>query len=105
MKRYTPSLCEKAEKLYSEGKYSECLEVALDSHEKAKLDAQEEWQALIKTPPSGLASQTKMWDTTSQKYLGYDEYIKSHNWEDNIPPAPLRIAEKARKKLEKQASI
>ncbi len=99
MKRYSPSLCEKAEKLYSEGKYSECLEVALDAHEKAKLDAQEEWRELIKGPPSKLAGMTKMWDTTTQQNLNYDEYIKCHNWEDDYPPGPLRIAEKARKKL------
>lgn len=102
MKRYFPSLCENAEKLYSKGKYSECLEVALDAHEKAKLDAQEEWRELIKGPPSKLASMTKMWDTTTRQYLNYKDYIKSHNWEDDVPPAPFRIAEKARKKLGKK---
>ncbi|MDO8621521.1 MAG: hypothetical protein Q7R31_04565 [Candidatus Levybacteria bacterium] len=101
-KHYSPSLCALSEKLYSEGKYSECLEVALDAHERAKLDAQEEWRELIKGPPSKLASMTKMWDTTTQQNLKYDEYIKCHNWEDDILPGPLGIAEKARKKLGKK---
>lgn len=100
MKRYSPSLCEDAEKLYSESKYSECLQVALDAHEKATKDARKEWEELLKGAPSELAKLTKMWDTTSQKYLTYDDYIKSHNWKDDIPPAPLRIATKA---LRKQA--
>ena len=101
MGRYYPELCIEAEALYKQGKYEECLKVSLNAHEKAKLDAQDEWQELIKNPPSGLASLTKMWDTTSQRYLGYKEYIKSHYWEDDIPPAPMRLAEKARKKLRK----
>ncbi len=102
MKHYSPFLCTLSEKLYSEGKYSECLEVALGAHERAKIDAQEEWRELIKGPPSKLASMTKMWDTTTQQNLKYDEYIKCHNWEDDIPPGPLVIAEKARKKLGKK---
>ncbi len=102
MKHYSPFLCALSEKLYSEGKYSECLEVSLDAHERAKLDAQEEWRELTKYPPSKLASMTKMWDTTTQQYLKYDEYIKRHNWEDDIPPGPLEIAKKARKKLRKK---
>lgn len=101
MRRYNPELCLEAEVLYKQGKYKECLQVSLDAHEKAKLDAQEEWQELIKKPPSVLASQTKMWDTTSQRYLNYEEYIKSHNWEDDIPPAAMRMVEKARKQLGK----
>ncbi len=99
MNHYSPALCEEAEKLYTEGKYSECLQLALDAHERAGLDAQEKWQELVKNPPSLLASMTKMWDTTTQKYLKYEDYIKSHNWEDDIPSAPLRIAQKAKKKL------
>ncbi len=99
MKHYSPSLCEEAKKLYSEGKYQECLVVALDAYEKARLDAEEEWKDLFENPPSGLASMTEMWDTTTQRYLPYQTYIKTHNWEDDIPPAPLNIAEKAKKKL------
>ena len=36
-------------------------------------------------------------------YLSHDEYIKSHNWQDDIPPAPLSIAAKALRKLAKNS--
>lgn len=85
--------------MYKEGRYEESLAIALGAHEKAKLDAEEEWKKLLQVPPTELAKFTKMWDTTTQKYLSYDEYIAQHNWEDDIPPAPMRIAEKSRRKL------
>lgn len=101
MKRYSPLLYEEAEKLYKAGEYSECIQIAMDAHQKACLDAEEEWQELIKGPPSELARMTEMWDTTTRKYLKYEDYIKSHDWHDDIPPAPLNLAEKAKRKLKK----
>lgn len=95
--RYSPHLCIEAEILFSEGKYSECLQKALEAHEKARQDEYEKWQEFINNPPSELARLTKMWDTTTQKYLNYEDYKKYHNWEDDIPPAPLKIATKAKK--------
>lgn len=94
-------MCVDAEALYKEGKYEACLKLALEAHEKAKVDVIENWQEMQKGPPTPLAALTKMWDTTTQKYMTYDAFLKSHNWEDDIPPAAMRIAEKAKKKLVK----
>ena len=101
MKQYDPQMCVEAEALYKQGNYEACLKLALEAHEQAKADAQEHWREMQKGPPTPLAALTTMWDTTTQRYLKYDEYLKSHNWEDDIPPGPMNIAEKAKKKLSK----
>jgi hypothetical protein len=106
MKQYHPSMSDKAEQLYTEGKYINCIELAIEAHNKAKQDAEEEWEKLLKGDfPSKLAKMTSMsmWDTTTQQYLTYDDYIKAHNWHDDIPPGLLRIAAKAMRKLAKNA--
>ena len=40
-----------------------------------------------------------MWDSTSQKYVNYNTYIKIHNWQDDIAPTPLIIATKSLRAL------
>ncbi len=100
MKRYSPNLVIEAKKLYSEGKYAECLLLATEAYEKAKLDAKDAWDELINQPPTGLAAMTKSWDTTTQKYVEYYKYIQVHNWEDDIPSAAENLIEKVKKKLE-----
>lgn len=102
MKQYSPLLSLKAEELYFQGNYSECVKLALEAYSKAKNDCEQEWNEMLKGPPTELAKLTVMWDTTTQKSLRYDEYLQVHNWEDDIPPGPLRIAVKS---LRKQTKI
>lgn len=102
MKQYNPQICVDAEVLYKQGRYEDCLKLALDAHEKVKADALKHWQEMQKGPPTKLAKLTVIWDTTTQPNLKYDEYLKCHNWRDDITPGPMSIVEKARKKIDKQ---
>lgn len=103
MKHYDPTMCEDAERLYSEGRYSDCVVLALNAYQLARSDAEDNWKEMLKGPLSELAALTLMWDTTTQRNLRYDDYLKFHNWEDDISPAPLVIAAKALRKQAKEA--
>lgn len=103
--KYNPQQSVDAEALYKQGKYDDSLKLALQAHENAKTDALEHWEEMLKGPPTELAKLTVMWDTTTQRNLKYDEYLKVHNWEDDIAPGPMNIAAKARKKLDKQKEL
>jgi len=94
MKRYNSQMCIDAETLYKQGKYEECLKLALEAHELAKQAALDHWNEMLNGPPTELAKLTVMWDTTTGRNLKYGEYLRIHNWEDDIAPAPMRIAEK-----------
>ncbi len=91
MKKYDPQLSIDAENLCKRGELDKALSLALNAHELAKQEALDRWNEL-KNNPSPLAKLTKVWDSTSQKHVNYNEFIKIHNWEDDIAPAPLRIA-------------
>lgn len=91
MKKYDPQLSIDAENLYKRGELDNALSLALNAHELAKQEALDRWNEL-KNNPSPLAKLTKVWDSTNQKYVSYDEFIKIHNWEDDIAPAPIKIA-------------
>lgn len=91
MKKYDPQLSINAENLYKRGELDKALSLALEAHELTKQEALDQWNEL-KNNPSPLAKLTKVWDSTTQKYVSYDEFIKIHNWEDDIAPAPIKIA-------------
>jgi len=91
MKKYNPQLCIDAENLYKQGQLDEALNLALEAHELAKQEALVRWN-FTRNNSSPLAMQTKVWDSTTQKYVSYAEFLKIHRWEDDIAPAPLRIA-------------
>lgn len=102
MRKYDPQLCVDAENLYNQGQFDKALSLALEVHELARREAFERWDS-TKRNSSPLAKQTKVWDSTNQKYVNHTEFIRMHNWKDDIAPAPLRIACKCLRSLAKLA--
>ena len=98
MNLYNPELCIQAESLYKAGRYEEALKLALDLHKLTQKEAKNKW-LLILTKSTDLFKQLQMWDSTSQKYVNYNTYIKIHNWQDDIAPTPLIIATKSLRAL------
>ena len=100
---YEPCLCAYADLFYKKGDYQKCIEVAETIQNRAVAHAEQEWNKMVRGEVSDLAKQTKTWDTTTQRYLEYKDYIKLHNWRDDAPPAPLGIRTMAYRALGKQA--
>lgn len=90
---YDPEMCVEAENLFKQRKLSEALELALKARDLAIDEARQRWSAAL-NETSALAKLTKSWDSTTQQYVDYETYLKVHNWEDDIAPAPSRIVAK-----------
>ncbi len=101
MNLYNPELCIQAESLYKAGRYEEALKLALDLHKLAQEEAKKKWLSVL-NKSTNLFKQLQVWDSTSQKYVDYNTYIKIHNWQDDITPAPLKIATKSLRALAKK---
>ncbi|RJR29184.1 hypothetical protein C4564_02485 [Candidatus Microgenomates bacterium] len=91
MKKYDPQLCLDAEILYKKGEFDDALQIALEACKLAEAEAHDRWEETkkISTP---LSQMTKVWDTTSQKYVSHSEFLQSHSWKDDIAPGPFNIA-------------
>lgn len=104
MNSYNPELCVKADMLYKEGKYEDALKLALSLHKLAVEEAKNKWHLTV-NESTDLFKKSQIWDSTSEKYVDYDTFIKIHNWQDDIAPAPIRIAAKSLRALAKTIKL